>query len=969
MAEAGEGAAPGPGVRVVGIEQTPIEVEQNRSEAPHLPSAGSEDPATTILDLRGTAIAKKSRGVREGPARAPFLSFPERIASKGERRQEDDGETFPDGPFPTFARLSSCGALVQNPDTLAGAPAPFRRILLGAIVLLAAVVLFAAIVFRNTRSLVAETQAVERTRTLIGELEATLSMLKDAESGQRGYLLTGNPQYLEPYNRAVVAVRGHIDRLEALTRNNPAQQAVLRDLEDLSRRKLDELAETIRLHDSGEGAGALRLVESGVGRDLMDHIRATVDAMHRQESTLLTERTLRVAGAARQATGAALLTAACFVGLLIAFLLIVREDLLGRARAEAAARESEERLRTTLRSIGDAVLATDGSGRVTFLNPVAERLTGWPAHEAAGKAVEDVFHIVNETTRAPVESPVRRVIREGAVVGLANHTILLARDGKEVPIADSGAPIFEAGGRIAGVVLVFRDISELRRAERGTLRLAAIVASANYAIIGETTDNLITDWNPGAEALFGFAASEMVGRKMSSLAPAGESDPTPTATADLLAGRPVTEFEVRRHTRDGRWLDTVVTLSPIRDEEGRVVGISRMIRDVTERRRQSRELEEARRQAEEANAAKDRFLATLSHELRTPLTPVMASVQRLERRPDLAPGIGESLAMIRRNVELEARLIDDLLDLTRIVRGKVEIERSPLDLHAVLSTVSQNALSEFFARGVRLQSDLGAQEHFCQGDGARLQQVFWNLLKNSAKFTPSGGAVSLRTANPEPGRIRVEVSDTGQGIREDLLPKIFEAFEQGDVTAVRRAGGLGLGLAIARSLVQLHGGVITAASEGEGHGATFAVELATTKDRPVLALPPALDPDRTAARRRMALLVVEDDEDTAAALAALLAESGFDVRTADGITSAKRTFAERPADVLITDVGLPDGSGLDLLEALRPMRAELHAIVLSGYGMEEDLRRSRSLGFDEHFVKPINPSRLIAALDALAQRA
>jgi two-component system CheB/CheR fusion protein len=866
--------------------------------------------------------------------------------------------------------LSFGGGLVQNLDTLAGAPpSPFQRILFGAIVLLAAVAFFAWIVVRNTRSLAADTRAVERTRTLIGELEATFSTIKDAETGQRGYLLTGVPEYLEPYTRAVAAVRGHVDRLDALTRANPSQQQVVRDLQELSRQKLAELAETIRLHDTGDAAGALRLVESGAGKTLMDQIRATVDAMHRQESVLLTERTRQVQTAARQSTLAVLLTAACFVGLLIAFLLIVREDLLGRARAEAAARDSEERLRTTLRSIGDAVLATDGDGGVVFLNPVAERLTGWTADEAAGKKVEEVFRIVHETTRVAVESPVRRVIREGVVVGLANHTVLMRRDGAEIPIADSGAPIRDVDGKVTGVVLVFRDISAMRRAERGTLRLAAIVASANYAIIGESVDNVITDWNPGAEALFGFTAAEMVGLKMSSLAPPEEVDPTPQATADLLAGRPVTEFEVRRRTKDGRWLDTVVTLSPIRDEEGRVVGISRMIRDVTERRRQSRELEEARRQAEEASAAKDRFLATLSHELRTPLTPVMASVQRLERRADLAPGMAESLAMIRRNVELEARLIDDLLDLTRIVRGKVEIERSPLDLHAVISTVSQNALSEFYARGVRLQADLGAQEHFCQGDGARLQQVFWNLLKNSAKFTQTGGAVALRTANPEPGRIRVEVSDTGQGIREDLLPKIFEAFEQGDVTAVRRAGGLGLGLAIARSLVQLHGGVITAASEGEGHGATFAVELATTKERPIPALAPALDPDRTAARRRMSLLVVEDDVDTAAALAALLAESGFDVRTADGITSAKKTFAERPADVLITDVGLPDGSGLDLLRVLRPMRSNLHAIVLSGYGMEEDLRRSRALGFDEHFVKPINPNRLIAALDALRQRA
>jgi two-component system CheB/CheR fusion protein len=828
--------------------------------------------------------------------------------------------------------------------------------------------LFGWVIVSNTRALVAETRRVERARMLIGELETILSTVKDAETGQRGYLLTGNAAYLQPYERSLTTIHDEIDRLTALTRQNPAQAERVREFEGLVDAKLSELAETIRLYRAGEPAEALRIVETGLGEGIMDRIRASVGAMRAEETRQLAERSARARQTERRVLAAAIFGGACFLAVLVVFLLVVREDLLGRARAQEAAFDSEEKLRMTLQSIGDAVLSTGADGRVTFMNPVAESLTGWTTGEATGRPVEDVFRIVNEVTRAAVESPVRRVIREGVVVGLANHTILIPRGGADVPIADSGAPIRGRRGEVTGVVLVFRDITELRRAERGTLRLAAIVASANYAIIGETTDNVVTDWNPGAEALFGYTAEEMIGKKMSSLGGAADDDPSPRSTADLLSGKPAAEFEVKRRTKDGRWLETVVTLSPIRDEEGRVVGISRMIRDVTERRRQSRELDEARRAAEEASAAKDRFLATLSHELRTPLTPVMASLQRLERRPDLGEGMAESFAMIRRNVELEARLIDDLLDLTRIVRGKVEIERSPLDLHGVLGAVAQNARSEFFARGVRLVASLEAPEHFCQGDGGRLQQVFWNLLKNSAKFTPSGGVVTMRTENPEPGRVRIEVSDTGQGIRPDLLPRVFEAFEQGDVTAVRRAGGLGLGLAIARSLVQLHGGVITATSEGEGRGATFAVELATTNDRPLPALPPASDAERTAARHRMSVLVVEDDLDTAEAMALFLTESGFDVRTAPNIDRARAAFTERPADVLITDVGLPDGSGLDLLAALRPIRSDFRAIVLSGYGMEEDVLRSRSLGFAEHFVKPINPSRLVDALDALGSK-
>ncbi len=857
----------------------------------------------------------------------------------------------------------------QNPRTLASttdASHPgFRRTLLGAALVVLGVSIFAWVVWSNTRSLLDQTARVEHTREVIGEIEATFSTLKDAETDQRGYLLTGDESYLRPYEAALPAMQAHLDRLQALTADNPAQQKRLVEFEGQVRAKLAELADAIRLRSSGNPA-ARRTVGAGSGQALMSQIRRTVDDLRAEENRLLAVRSRRTAQAANRVTAAAIIGGASFLALFTVFLSVVRADLLGRARAQAAALEIQERLTTTLRSIGDAVLATDVAGRVTFLNPVAESITGWTATEAVGRTVEEVFRIVNESTRAPGENPVRRVIREGVIVGLANHTLLISRGGHEFPIADSGAPIRGRRGEIVGVVLVFRDVSEQRRAEQMTRRLAAIVASADYAIVAETVDNVITHWNPGAEAIFGYTASEMIGRRMSVLAPPESPDPSPALTAELRAGRRVAEFDARRVAKDGRWLDVVITLSPILDEEGSLIGVSRLIRDVTERRRHTRELHEAQLRAEEANSAKDRFLATLSHELRTPLTPVMASVHRLERRADLGPGMAESLAMIRRNVELEARLIDDLLDLTRISRGKIKLERAPLDLHLVLRGVVQSSRSEFFNKGLQLTSELSAEQRYCSGDSARLQQVFWNLLKNSAKFTPAGGQVVVRSENPEPGRIRVTVTDSGRGISPDLLPRIFEAFEQGEVTAVRRAGGLGLGLAIARSLVELHGGSIAAESEGEGRGATFSVELATTAERPEQPLLPTAGTAQYAARHRTSVLIVEDDVDTGEALQQLLAESGFDVRAADSVAAATRLFRERPAGVLVTDVGLPDGSGLELLGALKAFNPELRAIVLSGYGMEEDLERSRALGFTEHFVKPLNLTRLIAALDALS---
>jgi two-component system CheB/CheR fusion protein len=840
-----------------------------------------------------------------------------------------------------------------------------RRMALGAILVVAAVAAFGWVVIVNARDLVEQTNRIEATWGAVRELEATLSALRDAETGQRGYLLTGDASYLTTYENGVAEVRDRLPRLRALSTSRPPWQARLDEFGGLVEAKLGELAETVRLYSSGDRAAALQTVQTGFGRNTMDRIRVSLATMRSEEDALLAERTRRAAASSRRVTAAAVAGALASLALFGTFVVVVRRDILARSRTQAALRQSEQRLRTTLRSIGDAVMATDAAGRVTFLNAVAERLTGWELAEATGRPVEEVLRIVDEGSRAAVESPVRRVIEDGAVVGMANHALLIARDGAETPIADSAAPIRDARGRLDGVVLVFRDIAAQRKAEREAQRLAAIAASVEYAIVAETVDNIITDWNPGAQALFGFTAEEMIGRKMVELAPPGTEDPASSLTAELLAGRRIAEFDARRRTKDGRWIEVVVSLSAIRDASGQVIGVSRMIRDVTERRRQSRELEEARHRAEEASAAKDRFLATLSHELRTPLTPVVASIHRLERRPDLGPGMAESLAMIRRNVELEARLIDDLLDLTRISAGKIELDCAPLDLHAVLRSVVQSVRSEFFRRGLELVLELEASDHHCLCDGARLQQVFLNLIQNSAKFTPTGGRVTLRSENPARGRIRVIVRDTGQGIRQDLLARIFDAFEQGDATARRRAGGLGLGLAIARNLVDLHGGSISAESEGENRGATFSIDLATTEERPLRATPEPAGVLREETRRSRPILLVEDDVDTGVAVRALLEEAGFEVRLAEGVEAARRAFRDHPAEILVTDLGLPDGSGLDLFASLKALHPDLRGIVLSGYGMESDLERSRSLGLAEHLVKPLSVDRLIAALDRL----
>jgi two-component system CheB/CheR fusion protein len=842
-----------------------------------------------------------------------------------------------------------------------------NRNLAGSIVVALAVIGIAWLQQSATNELLDTTRQVEHTREVENELQLTISSLREAETGQRGFLIDGDASYLEPYGKAVSRVGNHLTRLETLLAAQPDQAPQLRKLRRLVATKIEEMEATLHLFNSGDRSAALQVFRSGAGLRIMDTVQALTAAMRSQETSRLSRRVERANQAARRLMLTSIV-GALIILLLLAFLLVVtRSDLLGRARAEAEARESEARLRTTIRSIADGVMATDLRGRITFLNSVAEHLTGWREEDAVGRSVGEVLQTRDDDGVSGSDSAVAAPGTERLVPALASRAILVARDGSETEVAPSAAMIRDEQGREHGAVLVFRDVTAQRRSERAVQRLAAIVESSAKAIIGETLDNVVTDWNPGAEALFGYTAAEMIGRRLRDLAPPGGADSDARNTRDLVAGRKVADFDTRRMTKDGRTIDVAESVSAIYDARGKVVGISRLVRDVTENRRQREELIEARRRLEEANAAKDRFLAMLSHELRTPLTPVLASVHRLEerlaRRRLLPENLAETLAMIRRNAELEVRLINDLLDLTRIARGKVGVEIVPVDLHAVLSSVVQTCRSEAVKKSLRIESELGATEHFVMGDAARLQQVFGNLVRNAVKFTPPGGIVTVATENPEHETVRIRVTDTGPGIRPEFLPRLFEAFEQDGAESPR--GGLGLGLSIAKSLVLEHGGEIWAESRRKGEGSSFFVRLATTRHRPAAPVCPSRSSIAPEARRGVSVLVVEDDDDTREALRQLLGEAGFDVRVAEGVEEAVRAHGDRPVDVLVSDLGLADGSGWELPARLAADRGGPPAIALSGYGMEQDVARSRARGFSEHFVKPVNFDRLVDAIDRL----
>ena len=374
----------------------------------------------------------------------------------------------------------------------------------------------------------------------------------------------------------------------------------------------------------------------------------------------------------------------------------------------------------------------------------------------------------------------------------------------------------------------------------------------------------------------------------------------------------------------------------------------------------------ARAEMERAIQAKDEFLAVLSHELRTPLTPVLTAVQLMERDRSLTPEQYEVVTMIRRNVQLEARLIDDLLDLTRISRGKLELFLAPADVHQKIRHVVGICESEIRSKHLTLQLELHAAAHFVMADSARLQQMIWNILKNAIKFTPGGGTIRLRTEDAGDARLRMLISDNGAGIPTELLPTIFDAFVQGGREITRQHGGLGLGLTISRRLAEMHGGTLIAHSEGLGKGSTFTLELPLASHPEVEPAPSMPHEEHMESESR--ILLVEDNIDTRRVMSKLLAGDGYDVRTADSVASALRAAEAERFDLLICDIGLPDGSGLDLMRQLLSRRP-IKGIALSGFGMEEDVRRSKEAGFLEHLTKPVNLHHLEAVIRQVASTA
>ena len=434
------------------------------------------------------------------------------------------------------------------------------------------------------------------------------------------------------------------------------------------------------------------------------------------------------------------------------------------------------------------------------------------------------------------------------------------------------------------------------------------------------------------------------------------------------SGPVVTEIDLHGYARDTTIPVELTTrrMTPMRPE---LEVFQMAVLDLRERRRaedERRRVEDERRRLEHqeqlmraASEAKDRFIAILSHELRTPLTPIVLALASLEREGVVPPALGPTIAMVRRNVELEARLIDDLLDVSRIAQGKLRLAFDTVDLHGIIDEVVGLCADEARQAGIRVAFRLAASAHYVRGDATRLRQVVWNLLRNAIRYTPGGGTVSIESCDADSGRLAVAVTDTGAGIPRDMVSRVFLPFEQaGD--GAERGSGLGLGLAICKGIVDAHGGTIAVASDGANRGATFTIELATVPAVPSAA-PAARQPaPRTDGRR---VLLVEDNRDNAEAIGGLLAAYGYKVTYAGSVAAALRQ-AEQGFDVLVSDIGLPDGTGRDLVRQLCT-RGDVRAIALTGYGTDQDVRRNSEAGFARHLTKPVDPAHLLTAIAEL----
>jgi PAS domain S-box-containing protein len=634
----------------------------------------------------------------------------------------------------------------------------------------------------------------------------------------------------------------------------------------------------------------------------------------------------------------------------------------------------------------DGMFAFDRDCRLICWNRAMQRITGLSQDDVLGKRVVEVFPFLRDSGNEPCFT----AVLEGKETISENHPY----GPSETGVFESHySPLCDENNEIAGGIAVITDITARKQAEEAThaayKQLAFHVESSPLAVVEWDSDFRVSRWSASAERLFGWKADEVIGKHVNEWRFVFTDDVDAVA---LVTNRQREGVEVqgvlrnRNYTRDGKILFCEWYNSVLRDDRGKLVSVLSLVLDVTAK--QSAEEEraaallrerDARRHAEEADRLKDEFLATLSHELRTPLTSILGWASMIRNGEVEGANATRAIETIERNARSQARLIDDLLDVSRIITGNLRLDLHPLDLAPIVDAALDALRPTADVKGIQLRTRFQPGECLVKGDPNRLRQVLWNLLSNAIKFTQRGGSVNIDLTCVE-STARLTVNDTGEGISAEFLPYVFDRFRQAEGSISRKQGGLGLGLAVVRHLVELHGGTISAESEGLGHGSVFIVDLPLAQER--------RDPARAEERRReverrrsrsgvvrldgLHVLLVEDDDDSRKLLGTMLKRYGARVTSAKSAKEALSVFEGDLPDVVISDIGMPDEDCYEFLRKLRSAPPEkgglTPAIALTGYASRKDRERALAAGYHQHIAKPIEQSDMIDAIAALVGR-
>lgn len=674
---------------------------------------------------------------------------------------------------------------------------------------------------------------------VLQQVDDVLSTVKDTETGQRGYLLTGDESYLEPYTNGLSRLKPELENLRQLGEADELPKDTVERIISLSQQKLAELDQTIRVRKEQGAEAALKIVQSRRGKEVMDQIRIEVSDMQAGAQAKFAAANQRAERSNTRRTIVFVGTGIIYLAFLCCTFRKLASEMKWREAAVTEAGRQRELFATTLTSIGDAVIATDRQGKVAFMNPVAEKLTGWTQEEARGVPLENPFKIINELTRTITDNPVTKVLEKGTIVGLANHTLLIAKDGTERPIDDSAAPIRQSDGGLNGVVLVFRDVTARRAADLTARRLAAIVDSAEDAIIGKSLDGIIHSWNQGAERIFGYAAAEIIGKSIYLLIPADREGEEREIIARLSRGERIQHFETRRVVKGGQEIDVSLSISPVKDSSGRIIGASKILRDITAQKETEKALQESQKrlqsQAQELEltvaarteqlratvAELEAFCYSLSHDMRAPLRAIESYTQIVleENGAKLGTQGADFLNRVIRASERVDRLIQDVLAYTRLSRHVIALQ--PVDVGRLISDIIHER-PEFQPPKADIQME--GSLPLVLGHGVSLTQCVTNLLGNAVKFVAPGVRPSVRIrCDTVDGQVRLWFVDNGIGIDAEAQQRLFEMFQRVHNNS-QEYEGTGIGLAIVRKAVERMNGQVGVDSE-PGKGSRFWLQL------------------------------------------------------------------------------------------------------------------------------------------------